>query len=125
MRLCCGNQQHTPYILIKNTMNTEILKLKCPDNYSLEMTCHIHGWINLSPFEWHTGDQSLSLSCYAHDKPVDLRFWQTQDYIQTRVESNSPLSPYETEQVITLTKRCLGLEVSTEGLLEIAAKIGF
>ncbi|BBO92892.1 hypothetical protein [Desulfosarcina ovata] len=105
-------------------MYIKTLKIKCPDNYSLDMTCHVHGWKNLAPFEWHVGDQSLSFSCYALDTPIDLRLWQKQDYIEIRVESDSTLSPSEVEQIFALINRSLGLEVRTEALLEIADKVG-
>lgn len=100
------------------------IKLKCPDNYSLEMTCHIHGWKNLAPFSWQKSDRSLSFSCFAGDLPIDVKVRQKQDYIETIVESHATLSPSDTEQIVAIAKRCLGLDIDTKALMEIAGNIG-
>jgi len=42
------------------------------EDYDLFMTCHSHGWKNLSPFSWNQEDESLALSAFASGLPDQL-----------------------------------------------------
>jgi 3-methyladenine DNA glycosylase/8-oxoguanine DNA glycosylase len=105
-------------------MKNAYLELQCPENYNLEMTCHIHGWKNLAPFIWNQYDCLLSFACYLGTCSIDVQIRQEQDLIEAEIQSFGTLTKSDTEQIIAIIKRCLGLDINTNRLLDRAKNIG-
>jgi len=105
-------------------MFSHVFKTPCPDNYCLEMTCHIHGWKNLSPFEWNPEDNSLSFACWAGDWPVDVKTIQSGKTIKAFIKSHNSLDDKNKEELSCLIRRSLGLDTDTKNLLKKAKQLG-
>lgn len=99
------------------------LKFDLLEHYSFYMTCHAHGWKNLSPFRWNDESQTLYFAVYLDDQPVDITAWQKGDLIEASLISHSKLSQDHIKKAKELISRALCLATDTDDLLNTAERI--
>ena len=123
--------KNTLYIEI-NSMSTKIkmpksyiktIKIQLPTYYDLFMTCHSHGWKNLSPFSWNQDDQSLSFAAFARELPVDVIVRQTPTHLKADLISNSRLTKDHVAELYQAVTRSLSINSDTEPLRVKAEKV--
>lgn len=105
-------------------MEQTILTLKCPEYYDLYMTCHVHGWKNLAPFEWDYEKIALRFAAFVGKQPVDILVRQIADTVKVTLTSDKRLNKVVKSDVVSIVSRSLGLGTDVSGLLKTAQKIG-
>jgi 3-methyladenine DNA glycosylase/8-oxoguanine DNA glycosylase len=100
------------------------LQFNTPEYYDLFMTCHSHGWKNLSPFEWNNDSNILRVSVFLADEPIDIEIKQKNRKICAALTSKKKLNGLQLKQAQDIIIRSLNLDVDTSDLLEIAMRIG-
>jgi len=105
--------------MAKTTMTFE-----CPGYYDLQMTCHAHGWINLSPFSWDYETNVLRFAALVDNHPVDIAATQSGQTIKTTIISYQKLGKSLKSKAKAIISRSLGLDIDTSELLSVAKKAG-
>lgn len=88
------------------------------------MTCSSHGWRSLAPFSWDADNRKLCFAAYLGKEPVDIEAYQQEQEIVATIISHQQLTDFERHHADTIIIRALSLDVDTEGLLEIAHRVG-
>lgn len=100
------------------------ITFKCPDFYDLYMTCHAHGWINLSPFSWDYEKHILLFAALVENNPIDIAATQSGQSIKVTIISHQKLDSSSKSKVKAIISRSLGLDIDTSGILNAAQRIG-
>ncbi len=95
-----------------------------PEFYDLYMTCHAHGWINLSPFSWDDEKHILRFAAFVENQPVDIAATQSGQSIKATIISHQKLDRTSKSKAKAIISRSLGLDIDTSELLTAAQKIG-
>ena len=105
-------------------MFTERLTFNPPKHYDLYMTCHAHGWKNLSPFRWDEAEKALHFAAIVRDIPTDFTVNQRKNKISVTLNSEQRHGAQHLQTATAMITRSLGLGIDTAPLLEISEKIG-
>ena len=106
-------------------MHKKYITFECPLNYSLESTCHIHGWKNLAPFIWDPSKKSLRFAHFTDNYAVDVEAVQNGTKIKILINSHNNLIAKNIEILKKSIIRSLSLDVDTKELLKKSSAIGF
>ncbi len=83
------------------------LQFNTPEYYDLFMTCHSHGWKNLSPFEWNNDSNILRVSVFLADEPIDIEIKQNNRKICAALTSKKKLNGLQLKQAQDIIIRSL------------------
>ncbi len=100
------------------------LTLPCPKYYDLRTTCNAHGWIELAPFVWNEESGTLGATVSVNDSAVDIIIEQQKSNIIAHTYSYQQLTGKHLNEIQSLVKRILDLEVNNSKLREIAVENG-
>jgi 3-methyladenine DNA glycosylase/8-oxoguanine DNA glycosylase len=95
---------------------------KAPKFYDLYMTCHVHGWKDLSPFSWDSEKHTIRFAALVEGQPVDIEAKQSAEIIKTTITSHKKLARFSIGKAKAIIRRSLGLDIDTSGLLYIVKK---
>ena len=95
-----------------------------PEFYDLYMTCHAHGWKNLSPFSWDDERHILRFAALIDKHPVDIVVEQSRETIGAIITSHQKLARSWKNKAQKLVTRSLGLDIDTSELLSVSKMIG-
>jgi 3-methyladenine DNA glycosylase/8-oxoguanine DNA glycosylase len=105
-------------------MNSYTLQYKCPEFYNLEVTCHIHGWKNLTPFLWDSKQKTLNFVVGINGNSIDVLVKQNLDLLKIELQSVDSIESHSMELVDAMLHRSLGLDVCVTELIEVASQVG-
>ena len=100
------------------------LTLPCPQYYNLHITCNAHGWKELTPFVWNEESGTLGATVSVNNGAVDVIIEQQNPNIIIHTYSHKELNESHLNEIQSLVKRILDLEVNTDKLHETAVKNG-
>ena len=100
------------------------ITIECPKFYDLYMTCHVHGWQNLSPFSWDYEKNVLRFAALVEDHPVDMEAKQSGATVKATLTSHQKLTRFSKSKFKAIISRSLGLDIDISELLNVAQKIG-
>jgi len=105
--------------MVKTTITIE-----CPEFYDLYMTCHVHGWKNLSPFSWDYEKNVLRFAALVENQPIDMEAKQLGETVKATVTSHQKLAKSSKSKTKAIISRSLGLDIDISELLSVAKNIG-
>lgn len=105
-------------------MFSTTLSFDTPEHYDLYMTCHAHGWKNLSPFRWDENERTLHFAVFIDQIPADFFAIQSEDKICVTLKTAGQLDNQCLQDARVIVHRSLGLGIETIPLLEKAKKVG-
>lgn len=98
------------------------LTLETPEFYDLYMTCHAHGWKNLSPFSWDYEKHTLRYAALVENQSIDIEAKQSGETIKATITSHQKFLRSQKSKARAIITRSLGLDIETLELLDIAKK---
>jgi len=102
----------------------QVFTLPCPKYYNLRTTCNAYGWVELAPFYWDDGADTLGATVSVSEGAVDLKIEQHKSDIIIHTHSRKDLTESHLNEIQSLLKRILDIEVNNSKLHEIAVTIG-
>ena len=105
-------------------MAWQALAFRAPDHYSLNMTCHAHGWMDLAPFRWDDERHTISFALLLGRQSADIEACQRNNTIEAVVTSKRTIDAESRDRVARAIVRSLALDVDTTELLGVAAQAG-
>jgi hypothetical protein len=78
-----------------------------PKYYSLFLTCHTHGWINLAPYSWDNLKDSLEFALLFKGQAVDVSVQQHKRSIRVSLASEKAIRPREAGELDNVLARIL------------------
>jgi len=94
-----------------------------PKYYSLFLTCHTHGWINLAPYAWDKLKNRLEFVLLSKEQAVDVSVQQHNGSIRVSVASEKAIRPKDVVELDTVLARILDLGQDTTELMTVALKM--
>ncbi len=105
-------------------METYLFEFKCPPNYNLLATCHTHGWVQLSPFNWNYETNAITFCLSLNKHSIDIEAKQFGNKIIVKIKSHSTLNKIERSKTRSAIIRSLSIDIETDQLRKIAKKVG-
>lgn len=105
-------------------MVKKTIVFECPEFYDLYMTCHAHGWKNLSPFSWDYEENVLRFAALVENQPIDMVAKQSGGTCKVTLTSQQKLDRSSKSKAKAIISRSLGLDIDISELLSLAKKTG-
>jgi len=94
-----------------------------PTYYSLFLTCHTHGWINLAPYSWDNLKDSLEFALLFKGQAVDVSVQQHKRSIRVSLASEKAIRSKDVVELDTVLARILDLGQETTELMTVALQM--
>lgn len=105
-------------------METLSFSLDKPDFFCLKNLVHVHGWVELSPFDFCEESQTLSFAVFVNEIPVDVEIKEVQKKLEINLFSFDVLSRDSLSILKLKIRNMLNLDFKVDPLLKKAVKFG-